>query len=480
MKVGTNYWDVGWGSGAADPFKDGYGNVSGTDPWRPELLAETAFYTAHRFMDWNKTNGSEEVHWTDRTQQGDANQRPVAYEWMIDFCNRQKADAWITVPHRTYEDQGYWTQLAELVLSKLDPTLKLYIEYSNETWNFIFSQATYCRNQGVALNLDSEQYRAGFEFHVYAAVRLFEKFNAVWGADNPRLIKVLAGQSVNTWITGVHLAALADPVINPNGVKATAYSIAPYFGNGTSTIEGAAAAIPGTIERVANQAAALANSGLRFLAYEGGQHVVTNAEIVSRNPQIYQHYLTYLRGIESHLELFMHYNHASSFSSSGAWGAKEGIGQDIAQAHKLRALWDYAADGGPDPDEETLVPFKALWKYNTELPLPVSWTQVDFDDSAWEVQVEQEEDAVYMRKKFASIANAKTLRLTVKHDKGFIAYLNGVEVLRVEAGTANRVYQIDQYANLLLPGNNVLAIKLFIEHLDSDDLSFNPELTATF
>lgn len=475
MKIGTNYWVVSWGSGAADPFRNGHTNVTGPDPWKPEFLAETAFYSSHRFMDWNRTNDSEQVHWADRTQQSSANQRTVAYEWMLDLCNRHKADAWITVPHRTYEDFDYWTQLAELVAERLDPTLKLYIEYSNETWNFIFDQASYCRDQGRALNLDDDQYKAGFEFHVYAAVRMFERFESVWGTNNSRLVKVIAGQSVNTWMTGVHLAALENSVINPNGTRPTVYAIAPYFGNGASSIDELAERVQTAIERTENQATAVADSGLTLMAYEGGQHLVNNADDVSRDPRIYDHYTTYLQGVAPHLEEMAHYNHASSYSSGGAWGAKEGIGQDIADAHKYRALVDYA---GTSPIEETLVPFNALWKYSTEAP-PDSWTTIEFDDDAWERQENDDEPAVYLRRKFDStLTSVERLRLEVRHDNGFVAYLNGTEVLTVAAGASQTVYQLDQHTHLVRAGENVLAIKLYVEEFDKTDLSVNPKLSA--
>jgi len=478
MEIGTNYWDVRWGSGAADPFKDGYANVSGPDPWKPEFLEETKFYTVHRFMDFNKTNDSTAVHWADRTQKSDADQRVVAYEWMADLCNRQQADAWVTVPHRTYEDQSYWTRLAELLLAELDPELKLYLEYSNETWNFMFDQATYCRDRGVELDLDDGEYTAGFEFHVYAAVRLFERFNVVWGADNPRLIKVVAGQAANVWMTGRHLEALNDPTINPNNVRPTAYAIAPYFGNGTSTIEEAGEAVATGIDRARRHAEAVADSGLKLLGYEGGQHLLTNAHAVSRDPRIYDHYMRYLRGIAPYLEVFAHYNHSSSYHSGGAWGAKEGIGQAATQAHKYRALTVYAG-ASPQPIERTLVPFDALWRFSTDTP-PDGWTTLGFDDGAWEMQENHEEPAVYLRKSFTSnLPSAESMTLTVKHDKAFVAYLNGTEVLNVAAGTTQRTYQLDQHAHLLRPGNNVLSVKLHVDDYDKTDLSINPELTAS-
>lgn len=99
-------------------------------------------------MDWIKTNSVEkewargdDYHrdWASRTQRDDPIQRPVAYEWMIDLCNRTRCHLWITVPHVV--DDDYVASLARLIRTRLSPDLQCYVEWSNETWNGMFSQA---------------------------------------------------------------------------------------------------------------------------------------------------------------------------------------------------------------------------------------------------------------------------------------------------------------------------------------------------
>ena len=60
---------------------------------------------------------------------------------MIDLCNRTGLDLWLCIPHKTFDDfranptDNYWTSLAKLVKEQLNPSLNVYVEYSNETWN---------------------------------------------------------------------------------------------------------------------------------------------------------------------------------------------------------------------------------------------------------------------------------------------------------------------------------------------------------
>ena len=69
---------------------------------------------------------------------------------MIKLCNETQKDAWICVPHLA--DDDYITQMATLFRDQLDGNLNVYLEYSNEVWNWIFSQTHY-NNNNRPLNL---------------------------------------------------------------------------------------------------------------------------------------------------------------------------------------------------------------------------------------------------------------------------------------------------------------------------------------
>ncbi len=117
-------------------------------PWCAEWLEKLEPFRALRFMDWGLTNNSTLKQWEDRPHIDDYTYtlRGVPYEWMIHICNRKKADCWVCIPHEA--DDLYIRSMAELFRDGLDPSLKIYVEYSNETWNWMFDQTHWLFENG--------------------------------------------------------------------------------------------------------------------------------------------------------------------------------------------------------------------------------------------------------------------------------------------------------------------------------------------
>jgi len=126
---------------------------------RLPLLLEP--YEFLRFMDLGGTNSNSQVEWADRTKPTDAIQSPahstygwqgkgVAWEHMIQLANDTDKDAWICVPAKASND--YVRRLAELWRDNLEPQRKLYVEFSNEVWNWggAFRQSSDNRTAAVA------------------------------------------------------------------------------------------------------------------------------------------------------------------------------------------------------------------------------------------------------------------------------------------------------------------------------------------
>jgi hypothetical protein len=431
MLIGTNFWNLGWGGYANDPFVDGYQNVTGDNPWKEEFLDETAFYSHYRYMDWLETNGSGLSSWMDRPQKADYNQRPMAFEWMIDLCNRQGVDLWITVPHLVVSsigmeggDNHFMKKLAILVKTgvdmqdldlddavfeniseltpmelislggvrrclPLDPKLKFYLEYSNETWNSGFSQTAYSIVQGTALTLPGDQYSQGRRFHAWAAIKLFEAAEDVFGAGNPRIMRMDAYQAVMPSQISEHYLIYKTAKYNPRNIFPDAFCPAPYFGNsqdGSSPdifddlIYGSGGIIART-EAVKSARTILQNeqsNGFpvsKLISYEGGQHLLTNADDASNNKFMYELYVRYLDKMDQYLDEFSHYLHCGTFGSGGAWGSKAYIGQPIEEAHKYRALYEWNAGSAIHPDLEIpLPPSELSYSELTENGYRLHWT----------------------------------------------------------------------------------------------------------
>lgn len=118
------------------------------NPWCSEWLEKLEPFGTLRFMDWGLTNNSPLTSWENRPQIGDYTYtlRGIPYEWMIDLSNLRQSDAWVCVPHQA--DDTYIRNMAQLFRDQLDPSLKIYVEYSNEIWNWMFDQTDYCYEHG--------------------------------------------------------------------------------------------------------------------------------------------------------------------------------------------------------------------------------------------------------------------------------------------------------------------------------------------
>lgn len=167
----------------------------------------------------------------------------------------------------------------------------------------------------------------------------------------------------------------------------------------------------------------------------------------------------------------------------------------------------------------TLLPAGSTWKYyDAATPVPNGWQLDGFDDGSWSTGLAQlgygDGDEVttlefgadpnnktisyYFRQTFdvtdPSVLSALTLRMIV--DDGAVLYLNGQEVWRqnmpsgsilsdtpasstVGAPGENAWLEHIIPANLLLPGQNILAVEVHQAAANSSDLSFDLEIGGT-
>lgn len=305
--------------------------------WREQFIDDLRPYTCIRFMDWCAANWSTDITWSDRTEPLDFPQtngfekgaKGTAFEYMIHLCNVTQKDCWITVPPQANDD--YQTKLAQLIKERLDPSLKCYIEWSNETWNGIFWSAQYAGQQaGSVSGID-----AGWCYHAYAAARLFHNFDQVFGANSTRLVKVLSGQSASSGVLGCILKAFNNPGVNTWGSKAHAIATAPYFTFGS----------PSTSHLQAHKSLAQ-QYGLDFITYEGGDKGGS-----------YNSYVGALDVLDDYVSMFNQYT-----AVNAEWGAKKYCGQPIEQAGMYRAMLEYGeAHNGIDRSAPLFVKECAPW-----------------------------------------------------------------------------------------------------------------------
>ncbi len=351
-----------------------------TQPFYPPFRDHLAGFGVIRFMEWIRTNGNDYlVSWSDRVTPDyvtQAGPKGAAFEYAIQLCNAVGADCWLTIPHRA--DDGFVTELARLVKNNLSAQRKVYVEYSNELWNGMFDQTTYVRDQGLALGLGPDSVLAGRRYTAKRSAEIFRIFVTEFGAEQNRLVKVLAGQAASTNVASQLLDAFQQPSINgvpinPTGVSVDALAIAPYFGNGladsivtsgeVNTITVAeilnraeTTYLPTAITRMQTHKVIADQYGIPLIAYEGGQHIVaTGANVnnttltqklnaANRDPRMYDIYRNYFTAwFNTGGESFAHYSFCQTPSQYGSWGALEHLGQSNSEAHKYRALVDVIA-----------------------------------------------------------------------------------------------------------------------------------------
>lgn len=349
MQVGINFWDKGWGNGWTDYFVAGINWSSVTNPWKTEFLNDIAPFKCLRFMDWGPTNDSTVTDWSQRVLKTSNNytSNGIAYEWMIDLCNRTNKNMWICVPHQV--DANYWTQLATLIKNNLNSNLKCYVEYSNETWNGTFQQEQYCIDKGVANGLPGmNQWYQGGAFSIWQSTKIFKAFSDVFGSQmSSRIVRVCSFSGNFDIFDQGYNTIINSSAWNPYGQKADLLAIAPYIGmdlNGSDAqIQSKFhAQIDDTLNNYIIPAKNIANKyGLPLGCYEGGQSLYTNAHVWSRNPAIYTEYTYMLGKWKPYFDLYNSYCLYSTYSSGSAWGDKEYAGQSTSTAYRYKAITDW-------------------------------------------------------------------------------------------------------------------------------------------
>lgn len=265
-------------------IREGHEKTYGVQPFDPDFLKRYEGFSVLRFMDWQKTNNSKQVKWSGRAKMDDPTQttdRGVALEYCLMLANHLKADPWLCLPHLA--DDDYVREFAKLVKSKLGPGRKVYVEYSNETWNTQFDQAKHCKAKGLELKLSDNPYEAQLRYSAQRSVEVFKIVEEVFGTSmKDKVVRVIAAQGANPW-TGTTEMDWQDAY-----KSADAIAIAPYFGGFLGDADKADAvvaaglddlfekckkAIARNLEINQKYKAEADKRNLRLICYESGQHL---------------------------------------------------------------------------------------------------------------------------------------------------------------------------------------------------------------
>lgn len=365
-------------------------------PFLPEFLDFCRPFHCLRFMDWGSTNNSLEEAWESRksrtfyTQVGrtgdpEATYGPaptqfqymysggVAIEYMIQLCNKLQINPWFCIPHRATDD--YIAQFARLVKEQLDPRLKVYVEYSNEIWNWQFHQAGWMLRSPLAGALveakggspwKNTSKKEGKD-HPERIGALFRRAFAIWerewtGADRTRLIRVCAvqaawadaSQRTVKWCVENGGADVVSPAAYAGPNKET-YDSWEAAGESLTPQQVVADVMSGRdMARSENSTAAIvryaAERGVKYVAYEGGQHIQPKGQAelpynaalgaAQYHPAMYDLYVEMLRlHRDLGCEMFCHFSSVGRQGTRwGSWGAKASYEEADDVSPKMRAL----------------------------------------------------------------------------------------------------------------------------------------------
>ncbi|MBN8678984.1 MAG: PKD domain-containing protein [Chitinophagales bacterium] len=305
-----------------------------SQPFRQSFLDNCKEFNTLRFMDWMRTNGSEHEKWENRTRPGYYSQAEslnggLAYEYIIQLANTLNKDIWVCVPHGA--DDTYIAEMAAMFRNGLNSGIQVYLEYSNEVWNWIFPQAHWVNNNGPQNISYPRRY-------VERSLHAFDIWMQVWGSEQTRLRRVLGTQNGYDWITE-EIMAHADPT-KYDYISPSWYVGLDHGDSGVPNLQalGAAATVEDVLENANNTFLGFyphwelvyRNAklyGKKVANYEGGQHFTNftvppyiqamyDAQVHPGMYELYNRMLDSLRRLGSELPL--------AFVLTGPWQSQYG------------------------------------------------------------------------------------------------------------------------------------------------------------
>jgi hypothetical protein len=311
--------------------------------------------TRNPITSWNERNTMSQQTWG-----GKPTVRGAPLEIMVELANQTGSDPWFCLPHKANNDYIY--KFASYVREHLRPGLKVYIEYTNEAWNTIFTQAHYVKDKGGDLRLDPDRAKAGYKYYSMRSVQIFNIWEKVFGGTQ-RIVRVMGSWTGYTRMSEM-LLTYRDAY-----KKTDALAIGPYFYPKKETVRRLRSvndlfralydkketySIPGVLKLVSKHAKIASDYGVDLIAYEGGQHLVDwNSRSIHKNPtrlfiqanrdwRMAKAYKDFFQGWkQAGGKLFVNFSAPRTSQWFGSWGTKEYLTQPLSKAPKHRAILQF-------------------------------------------------------------------------------------------------------------------------------------------
>ena len=302
-----------------------------TQSFYQPFLDKACQFNPIRFMDLQNTNASALSNWSERGKPNDRSQtmhNGISYEYIIQLSNTLNRDAWICVPHAASDD--FIRQMARLFRNQLKTNINVFLEYSNEVWNWQFTQAHWVSDNG---NQNISYPRR----YTDRALNVFKIWHEEWAGQTQRVKRVLGTQTGYNWVSEQILAQAKG--------QFDYFSPTFYFGYGGTCLDnlrtlGASATATDVINCTRTSMRAFFPNvsqtyrlsqlyGKPIAHYEGGQHMTSNPTIEPFQTALYaaqidpQIRTLYQEMIDS-LRRYGGTTHAVAFSFTGARESRYG------------------------------------------------------------------------------------------------------------------------------------------------------------
>jgi hypothetical protein len=328
----------------------------------PPFLDNIRPHRAIRTMNWVYGQVNQRfahATWSERPRLDDARWtvRGAPIEAIASLCSTLGRDCWFNVNHLA--DDDYVAKTAQLMAERLDPRLRLYLEWSNEVFNYIYPVHHVAAERGLSLGLSSDPNVARLRYQARRSKEVFRIWNEYF--PRARTVRVLSGQAGNPWVLQQALGFEDTPA------HVDVLSIAPYFSVRTPHLprvvgmnvdqlfaELESVSLPEARMTMQWHADLARQFNKPLVAYEGGQHLVTSGpyaqdgvmdalfDAANRDPRMGTLYTRYLNDWNTTApgSLLMHLTSCAPMNRDGAgrFGAVEYLGQPRSQAPKYDAL----------------------------------------------------------------------------------------------------------------------------------------------